>query len=519
MIRATRNVVRLFHIARRLAEFDALFLLEKFGIAPAITATARLIVKNSPDRSIARLRPGQRLALAIQGLGPSFIKFGQLLSTRSDLLGEEVASDLSELQDKLPPFPGASARRIIAQELGKPVEAIFSHFEETPVAAASIAQVHMAVTAEGEDVAVKILRPGIEEAFAQDLDLFYWLAEIAEWTGGGIMRRLKPVEVVRTMADTVALEMDLRFEAAAASELSENFAGDPTFRVPRIDWSRTSKRVLTLERVSGIPIDEREAIIAAGHDPRTIIAQAAAALFQQAFRDGFFHADLHPGNLFVDRSGHIVAIDFGIMGRLDLKTRNYLAEMLIGFLSADYRAAAEAHFKAGYVPANKSVAAFTQACRSIAEPILGRPLAEISLARLLGQLFQVAETFEMETQPQLLLLQKTMLVAEGVGRSLDPTVNMWELARPLIEAWMVENRGPQAKLRHFASDFVTALERLPTALAGAERMLTMLSEGGLRLHPESIRALTGAGARHNRSWLWALWIAVALIALIAFTLF
>jgi ubiquinone biosynthesis protein len=321
------------------------------------------------------------------------------------------------------------------------------------------------------------------------------------------------------MAETVALEMDLRFEAAAASELSENFAGDSTFRVPRIDWSRTSKRVLTLERVSGIPIDEREALIAAGHDPRAIIAKAATALFHQAFRDGFFHADLHPGNLFVDQDGHIVAVDFGIMGRLDLRTRNYLAEMLIGFLSADYRAAAEAHFKAGYVPADKSVAAFTQACRSIAEPILGRPLNEISLARLLGQLFQVAETFEMETQPQLLLLQKTMLVAEGVGRALDPTINMWELARPLIEAWMIETRGPQARLRHFAADVVTVMERLPPALAGAERMLAMLSEGSLRLHPDSIRALTEAGRRDNRSWLWALWIAVALIALIAVGLF
>lgn len=514
MIRAARHVVRLFGIAHRLAQYDALFLLERFGIAPTVTAVARLFARR--PKGVSALRPGQRLALAIQGLGPSFIKFGQLLSTRSDLLGEEIATDLAELQDSLPPFPGKDAKAIIAREFGRPLEAIFARFDEEPVAAASIAQVHMAVTNDGREVAVKVLRPGIEEAFTRDLALFFWLATIAEGTGPR-MRRLKPVEVVQTMADTVAMEMDLRFEAAAASELAENFKNDPTFRVPKVDWVRTSKRVLTLERVVGIPIDERERLIAAGHDPRAILAKAGAALFHQAFRDGFFHADLHPGNLFVDPDGNVVAVDFGIMGRLDKGTRNYLADMLMGFLSGDYRAAAEAHFKAGYVPAHKSVTAFTQACRSIAEPILGLPLHEISVARLLGQLFHVAETFEMETQPQLLLLQKSMLVAEGVGRKLEPSVNMWELVRPLIENWMRANRGPQARLREVATDTLGTLERLPAVLAGLENTLGMLSSGGLQLHPNTVRALTEASGRDNKAYLWALWIAVALIALIAFT--
>ena len=509
MLRAPRNILRLIAIAWTLARHDALFPLERFGIAPLVTAPARLVaLRRRPGR------PGQRLALAVQALGPSFIKFGQLLSTRSDLLGEEVASDLSELQDHLPPFPGTEARTIVERELGKPLDALYTSFEDVPVAAASIAQVHMAVTTDGREVAVKVLRPGIEDAFARDIDLFYWLAALAEWTQPS-MRRLRPVEVVRTMAETVAIEMDLRFEAAAASELKENFADDTSFQVPGVDWVRTARRVLTLERIEGIPIDEREALLAAGHDLDAIIAKAAAAVFNQAFRDGFFHADLHPGNLFVNAEGDIVAVDFGIMGRLDRHTRNYLIDMLIGFLTGDYRRAAEAHFKAGYVPATKSLDAFTQACRSIAEPILGKPMHEISIARLLAQLFQVAKFFEMETQPQLLLLQKSMLVAEGVGRRLNPNVNMWELARPLIEAWARENRGPEARLRETATDVVASLERIPSLLSDAEKALAMLSDGGLRLHPDTVRALAERGRSGNRSWLWALWTAVALIAVIA----
>ena len=517
MLRAIRHLVRLIDIGHRLARYDALFLFERFGIAPLLTSAMKALAKPPEGSPVLSLRPGQRLAHAIQGMGPSFIKFGQMLSTRSDLLGEDVAADLSALQDHLPPFPGHEARTTVEGELGKPVEELFRHFEDEPLAAASIAQVHMATTRDGLEVAVKILRPGIEEAFQRDLDLFLWLAGLVE-RGAPALRRLKPVEVVRTMAETVSLEMDLRFEAAAASEMAENFKGDPTFRVPAVDWERTARRVLTMERVSGIPIDERELLVAAGHDLRQVMTKAGAALFNQAFRDGFFHADLHPGNMFVDETGNIIAVDFGIMGRLDARTRNYLADMLMGFLSGNYRGAADAHFKAGYVPAHKSLPAFTQACRSIAEPILGKPLNEISIARLLGQLFQVARTFEMETQPQLLLLQKSMLVAEGVGRKLDPAINIWELIRPLIEQWMADNRGPQARLKQAAADAVAALERLPAALAGAENAFAMLAEGGFRLHPDTVRALTEAGGRDNRAYLYALWLAVAMISLIAVSL-
>src|SRR5215469_13369943 len=454
VVRAGRNLVRLSEIAWTLARHDALFPLEAIGLA-----SLALLARPFRRRGAPSQRPGERLAAALHALGPSFIKLGQALSTRADLVGEEIAGDLSALQDRLPPFPGTDARALIAHELEAPIEALYREFDDTPVAAASIAQVHYAVTSDGAEVAVKVLRPHIARAFAGDLELFRWLAALVERAQPSL-RRLKPLAVVETFAEAVRLEMDLRFEAAAASELRDNLRDDPDFRVPTVDWRRTSHQVLTLERVSGIAIDELEQLVAAGHDPRAILQKAADAFFKQVFRDGFFHADLHPGNLFVAADGAIVAVDFGIMGRIDRKTRFYLADMLMGFLSGDYRGVAQVHFDAGYVPHHHSVDAFTQACRSIGEPILGRPLHEISLARLLAQLFEVTEQFEMETQPQLLLLQKTMLVAEGVGRRLDPTVNMWALARPLIEQWVRENRGPEARIVQLAGDVTAGLARL-----------------------------------------------------------
>ena len=284
------------------------------------------------------------------------------------------------MQDRLPPFSGQQARALIEAEFEQPLPNLFRSFDDTAVAAASIAQVHFAVTTDGREVAVKVLRPGIARAFARDIDLFLWLARLTERTQPSL-RRLKPVEVVETLAQSVELEMDLRFEAAAASELAENFAGDPSFRVPRIDWLRTGRTVLTTERIAGIRVDDRETLLAAGHSIDDLLSNAAGAFFKQVFRDGFFHADLHPGNMFVDRDGALAVVDFGIMGRLDRQTRYYLADMLLGFLSGDYRRVAEVHFDAGYVPRRRSIDAFTQACRSIGEPILGRPLNEISIAR------------------------------------------------------------------------------------------------------------------------------------------
>ncbi|MGE5476121.1 MAG: 2-polyprenylphenol 6-hydroxylase [Bacteroidales bacterium] len=499
MIRSLRNLNRLWTIARVLARHDAL---DAVDLPLAQLGAKVLRLGRSPTHCG---RPGQRLAAALVELGPTFIKLGQALSTRADLLGDEMAADLSELQDRLAPFPALEARRIIEDELEAPIEELFQSFDDEAIAAASIAQVHFAVTKEGADVAVKVLRPSVEGAFKRDIDLLRWLAEWAELTQPKL-RRLRLVESVDTFEESIHLEMDLRFEAAAAAELAENFAGDDSFRVPAIDWSRTARRVLTLERVTGIPVDETARMVEAGLSLDDILKKAAEAFFNMVFRDGFFHADMHPGNLFVDLDGNLVAVDFGIMGRVDLATRRHLGEMLIGFLTGDYRRAAEVHFEAGWVPADKNVDTFTQACRSIAEPIMGKPLHEISIAKLLGQLFKITEQFAMQTQPQLLMLQKSMLVAEGVGRTLDPRVNMWELARPMIEGWMMQNLGPQARVKETVTNAVATLERLPRMLAQTEKAYNAMMNGGLKLHPDTVAAMRGEGRRKGLpGWLpWAL---------------
>jgi len=507
VIQTLRSLGRLTTIVRSLAHHDALFLLR---MHPTGTIAARVagIVFPAKDNSKG-LRPGQRLALALAELGPAFIKLGQALSTRADLLSEQVAADLSELQDRLPPFPVAQARAAIEGDFGVPVSTLFSSFDDKPVAAASIAQVHFATTADGRDVAVKILRPDIRAAFARDLDVMFWLAEKAErWIPR--LRRLKPIEVVATFAATVQLEMDLRLEAAAAQEIGENFADNPKFLIPAVDWQRTSERVLTLERVGGARVDDPVAVRALGLDPTEVVRTAAESFFTMVFRHGFFHADMHPGNLFVNTDGAIIALDFGIMGRLDAATQKILAEMLLGFLSRDYNYVAEVHVRAGFVPNTKAVDAFAQACRSIAEPILGKPISEISIARLLGQLFHVTETFEMQTQPQLLLLQKSMLLAEGVGRRLAPEANMWEMARPLIENWFQERLGPVAQVKDTLTGALDGLNRVPSLIGRLDTLAAELEQGGLRLHPETARLLRGDP--RQRRWLtWLPWVLVLIL--------
>lgn len=500
-----RHIRRLLSIARTLARHDALFILEQLKLAPVVVFLAKLISSRK-----APGRPGERLARAFQDLGPSFIKVGQMLSTRSDLLGEEMAADLSKLQDKLPPFSGAEARKAIEDEFEQPVEELFSSFDDDAIAAASIAQVHFAITTDGEEVAVKILRPDIEHAFQADLELFFWGARLLERVRPE-MQRLKPVETVATLARSVEIEMDLRFEAAAADELRENFADEPKIFVPEIDWLRTGQRVMVTERVHGIPFGDVEAIRAAGHDTEAILATTAETFFYQAFRDGFFHGDMHPGNLFVLPDSSVAIVDFGIMGRLDRASRRHLAELLMAFLTRDYRRAAEVHFEAGWVPANQPIDEFTQACRSIAEPILDRPQNEISIARLLGQLFQVTETFSMEAQPQLLLLQKTMLVAEGTGRRLAPEANMWFIARPLIEKWMRANLGPEAMVKEAVREGLETLRRLPVIVKGLENALAQFDEHGLKLHPDTIAAMRGRRKRDSlvKPLIFVLGIAVA----------
>ncbi len=508
MIRTLRNLARLVTIGRTLARHGALL---ADPIRDSSPATAWLVDKL--NRRNAPGRPGERLARALQELGPSFIKLGQVLSIRADLVGDAVAADLAQLRDRLPPFDGHQARCIIEAELGEPLSALFSRFDDQAVAAASIAQVHFAETPDGRAVAVKVLRPGIERAFQRDIDLMRWLARLF-LAFQPRLKRLKPTEVVETFADTVALEMDLRMEAAAAAELGGNFDGDESFGVPPIDWQRTSKRVLTLARVDGFPVDRVEEIRAAGIDPDLVLRHAANAFFNQVFRDGFFHADLHPGNLFVDRQGNLVAVDFGIVGRIDRQTRLYLADMLIGFLNRDYDLVAKVHFDAGFVPASQDQELFKQACRAIGEPLHGKPLADISVGRLLAQLFAVTEQFQMETQPQLLLLQKSMLTAEGVGRSLNPSLNMWELSRPLIERWMVENRGPEARVAEAAGALAGIIGRIPTLVRDLERAAGQVATTGLRLDPETVRLMAEAQRGRGAAVTRPLWVIAGLLGAI-----
>ncbi len=399
-----------------------------------------------PFRSRPRLREGEApLAAALTRLGPTYIKLGQFLATRPDLVGDELARELCGLQDRMPPFGDGEARQ---RNRAEPRPAARRRL---PANSARRSPRHRSPrctrrgspTPDGDrDVAVKVLRPDIEERFAADLSSFYFGARTLERIDPAA-RRLRPVAVIETLERSVELEMDFRLEAAAMSEMAQNIAGDTGFRVPKVDWERTSKEVLTSEWIDGIPIGRRDEIAAAGHDLTRIGEDVIRSFLRHAMRDGFFHADMHQGNLFVDRDGTVVAVDFGIMGRLSPKERRFLAEILLGFITRDYTRAAAAHFAAGYVPPQHTVEVFAQALRAIGEPLLGRPAEEISMGHLLSQLFQYTDVFDMQTRPELLLLQKTMVVVEGVARTLDPKLNIWTAAEPVVKEWMSPRARPR----------------------------------------------------------------------------
>jgi ubiquinone biosynthesis protein len=473
-----------------------------------------------------------RLASALTSLGPSYIKLGQFLATRRDLISGELADDLTELQDKLPAFPMSEARRAVEEALGGKLEDHFVEFGP-PVAAASIAQVHKAVVIDNgvrREVAVKVLRPGIERRFRADLSSFFRAARIIERLIP-FSRRLKPVAVVETLARSVQLEMDLRLEAAAISEMADNIKADQelpdgAFRVPAVDWRRTARRVLTIEWVDGIPARDIQAIEAAGFDRKRLGLVILRSFLRHAMRDGFFHADMHQGNLLIDRSGTVVAVDFGIVGRLGPGERRFLAEILHGLITRDYRRTAQVHFDAGYVPPHQSVEVFAQAMRAIGEPIHGRTADEISMADLLGQLFAYTEVFDMETRPELLLLQKTMVVVEGVARALDPELNMWVAAEPIAKQWVEANLGVAGRLKEAgegAGTFGKALMDLPRLLERAEGTALALADmarSGLRLDDGTISRLAHSQARETRGWRWAAGLAaLALAALAAWTIY
>ncbi len=383
---------------------------------------------------------------ALNALGPAYIKFGQLLSTRPDIVGPELAAELRILQDRLPAFPTKEAKKTVEFELGQKTDDLFSEFSE-PVAAASIAQVHKAkLRHDGSFVAVKVLRPHIERDFQKDIDAFYFAAGLIRLLSSAA-RRLRPRDVIKHFEGVVQRELDLRMEASAADEFASATKGDSYIFTPSVRWSLSARRVVTLEWVEGVNLADIESLRTAGHDLTKLASRLVQMFLRQALRDGYFHADMHQGNIKVSAEGNILVMDFGIMGRIDEYTRRVYAEILMGFIRRDYRSVARVHFEAGYVPAGQNVDDFAQALRSVGEPIFGMEASRISMARLLAHLFEVTERFGMETRTELILLQRTMVVVEGVARSLDSNMNMWDMARPVVEDYIRENVGPAVTLR------------------------------------------------------------------------
>ena len=522
MIAGLTHLVRNLHAGFVLAREGALSLIDPSVLPPG----ARLAIRLA--RLIERRRAGgARLSTALTRLGPSYVKFGQFLATRPDIVGVAAARDLESLQDRMAPFGQDEAVRMIEIALGRPIDVLFISFSPA-VAAASIAQVHRAVLpprdgGEIREVAVKIVRPGIRERFAKDLQAMRYAAGLAE-RHLPAARRLRPGEIVETLARSVAIEMDLRLEAAALSELAENTADDPEFRVPQPDWELTQRDVLTTEWIDGIPLHRLDEIDAAGHDRSALARILIQSFLKHAIHDGFFHADMHPGNLMVDREGRLVAVDTGIMGRLGLRERRFLAEILLGFIRRNYHRVAEVHFEAGYVPERHSVEDFAQAIRAIGEPIHNRRADEISMARLLTLLFEITAIFDMATRTELVMLQKTMVVVEGVARALDPRLDIWATSEPVVRSWIERDLGPVGRIEEAGRGFSTlgrVLSRLPDIALRTERVLAKLeglADEGVSLERDSVDAV---GKAQNRIFRWIvlpIWIIAIVLALHAFGL-
>ena len=457
-MRRLRQLARLLRITQIFVRHD----LDEFVTAIHLFRPYRLLLRLAPWRLFARrgLPRAVRLREALEELGPIFVKFGQMLSTRPDLLPEDIADELAKLQDQVPPYPGDIAVRLVEQALGNKLDTFFSEFNREPIASASVAQVHIARLHDNAEVAVKVLRPGIESVIDRDLELLYLLARLATRYVPDT-RRLRPVEVVDEFSKTIHDELDLRVESANASRLRANFEGSNLLYVPKIYWDLTRRTVMVLERIHGIPVANIEALKAAGIDMRKLAHDGVEIFFTQAFRDGFFHADMHPGNIFVSPEGQYRAVDFGIMGTLGEKDKRYLAENFLAFFNRDYRAVAEAHLRAGWVPPGTRLEEFEAAIRTVCEPVFARPIKDISFGRFLLHLFQTARRFNMEIQPQLVLLQKTLFNIEGLGRRLYPDLDLWETAMPYLERWMSEHMGPRAFLLSLRKEFPKWWAMLP----------------------------------------------------------
>ncbi len=498
------------------------YILAREGVFSGVDAAA-LPAEARPGLWFAKLiarRGGgvARLAPAIAKLGPSYVKLGQTLATRPDVVGVAVARELEQLQDRMEPFARDVAVGVIEKAFGRPVGDIFVDLSE-PVAAASVAQVHRATVLEDgvvKPVAVKVLRPGIERRFRRDLSDMFFAARLAERFSAEA-QRLNAVGVVDTLARSVKVEMDFRLEAAAASEFAENTHGDEDFLVPKVEWDRCAREVMTLEWIAGVPLSDIEALKRAGADLPRLGRTLIQSFLRHAVRDGFFHADMHPGNLFLTPEGRLAAVDFGIMGRLGLKERRFLAEILLGFITRNYQRVAEVHFEAGYVPAHYRVADFAQAIRAVGEPIHSRRADEISMAKLLTLLFEITALFDMQTRIELVMLQKTMVVVEGVARSLDPRLDMWSTAEPVVRSWIEDNLGPKARIAdagHSLTTLAQAASQAPDMLARIGRIVEkveVVTEGGVALAPQTVIAIGKANAASQSLWRWGFAIACVVI--------
>lgn len=452
-----------------------------------------------------KLDRGDRLRLALEELGPVFVKFGQILSTRRDLLPDDMAASLRRLQDNVPPFPSDVAQAIIEESLGKPVDELFAEFTRDPMASASVAQVHAATMPDGRRVVVKVIRPGIERVIQQDLALMFLMARLLQryWSEG---KRLRPVEVVEDYQNTIHDELDLQREAANASQLRRNFEGSPLIYIPTIDWDYTSQRVLVMERVSGIPIADIDTLHEAGVNMKVLAEKGVEIFFTQVFRDSFFHADMHPGNIFVDATNpadpRYIAIDFGIVGTLAPDDLSYLARNLLAFFRRDYRQVAELHIQSGWVPPETRVNEFEAAIRTVCEPIFERPLKDISFGHFLLRLFQTARRFNMEVQPQLVLLQKTLLNVEGLGRQLYPDLDLWSTAQPFLETWMKRRIGPSGLFQTLQSRLPSWLEQSPEMPQLVHDTLVQLRNSGNQAasKQDTLAAIKASERRADRRW-------------------
>ncbi|UTW03468.1 ubiquinone biosynthesis regulatory protein kinase UbiB [Amphritea atlantica] len=480
-----RRLLRIFKIARVFAKYRLDTLFEQINLR----WYARLLLKLMLWRyfiPVGSRSQGQRLRLALEELGPVFIKFGQMLSTRRDLLSDDLALELKKLQDQVPPFEGAYSQRLIERALGAPVAEIFAEFNATPMASASVAQVHEALLYNGEEVVVKVIRPGIDKTIRKDMAVLYTIAQLVQalWVEG---RRLKPVEVVADYENTIFDELDLRKEAANGSQIRRNFDNSPILYVPEIYWDLTRQNVLVMERIHGIPVADIEQLKAQNTDMKKLAEQGVEIFFTQVFRDSFFHADMHPGNIFVSRENpsapQYLAVDFGIVGSLSPEDQNYLARNFLAFFQRDYRQVAQLHIDSGWVPADTNVQAFETAIRSVCEPIFEKPLKDISFGMVLMGLFQTARRFNMEVQPQLVLLQKTLLNIEGLGRQLYPELDLWQTGQPFLERWMKERMGPKAVYRSMkqqAPDWLDKMPHLPQMAYDALNQLKGLDDNRRR---------------------------------------